>query len=231
MSTAVCVCGKEFEQESPMHTYCSPECYRNDSGRNQALQTLPEQDRAVEVDPTQYYQFIPTEELQAAFPRLVAMNAHADVLGPCRLADWENVLAHAHSEDGIVCVKGPLNNLFEPVKGGLKPTSLFLHEYAHLELPDEWHTPRFAEKNKELHQKWKVAHDKKVEAIFSVILSLIIIGVGLGLYLGTGSGYIGIGAGIALVMNLGWVFNSFQQEQIQAHEHDMRRWRDGKPSP
>lgn len=223
--TKTCICGREFVPETPIQDYCSAECYN--SGR----QHSPAPGQEPEIDYTQYYQLLPTEGLQAEFPRLVAMNAHADVLGPCRLADWENVLAHAHSEDGIVCVKGPISNLFKPVKGGIKPTSLFLHEYAHLELPDEWHTPRFAEKNKELHQKWKVAHDKKVEAIFSIILSLIIIGVGLGLYLVTGSGYIGIGAGIALVMNLGWVFNSFQQEQIQAHEHDMRRWRDGKSSP
>ena len=50
MSTAVCVCGKEFEQESPVHTHCSPECYRADSEHNQALQiggtgTAPEVDR------------------------------------------------------------------------------------------------------------------------------------------------------------------------------------------
>ena len=223
--TKTCICGREFVPETPVQDYCSAECYN--SGRQHSA--APGQEP--EIDYTQYYQFLPNEALQAMFPRLAAMNAHADVLGPCRGAEWENIQGHAHAHAGIICVKGPIDNLFEDRAGGVKPTSLFLHEYAHLELPDEWHSPRFGERLKELHKEHKVAHDKKVEAIFSIIVSLIIIGVGLGLYLGTGSGYIGIGAGIALVMNLGWVFNSFQQEQIQAHEHDMRRWRDRKSSP
>ena len=215
MSTAVCVCGKEFEQESPVHTHCSPECYSADSERNRSFQI---ETSSSEVDRTQWLLLYPDEALHAEFPRVVAIAQYAESFGPCRLANWDNVLAHAHTHDGIICVKGAASNLWD-TRG---PTSLFLHEYAHLELPDEWHTPRFAEVNKELHRKYGVMHDKKAEAIGSVALSIIIIVAGITLYVTTGWGWIGIGAGISLLMTLPWVFNSFQEEQIAAHEHDMR---------
>lgn len=175
-----------------------------------------------DLDLDQYQQYLPSEGLKELFPCLVAMNEYAEQFGYCRHANWDNVLAHAHSHYGIICVKGPLKNLMEDRKDGLAVTSLFLHEYAHLELPDEWHTPRFAERNKELHKQFGVMHDRKAQAIGAIVVSVLIIAGGIGLYVATGWGWIGFGAGFAILANLGYAFNSFREEQIAAHEHDMR---------
>ena len=149
------------------------------------------------------------------FPLLRGINIHAETFGGCRSENWTQVLAHAHNEDGIICVRGPVNGL---VEGGGNPTSLLLHEYAHLLVPSG-HTEEFWTENKRLHADYGVTHKRLVDALGSVFGSVIFVTLGLVLWLVFGWGWLGFGSMIGLLFTVPSLINSFQDEE---HETSLR---------
>ena len=205
--TRTCICGNEFVPESDAHAFCSTECYM----------AALELERIANQPDYESYRHFAFEEPPEAFPRLAGVNEHAERFGACRTVEWANVQAHAHHELGWICVRGAANpNLWD--EDG-RPTSLFLHEYAHLEVPGG-HNDEFWAANKALHSQFKVTHDRFEEAIGSILLSVLIIAVGLGLLIFTGEGFLGIGALIALVFTIPKVLNSFGAEQRETNERE-----------
>ena len=102
------VCGTEAATGFHMDPFlCSGKCYG----------------KAVES----YVKFAPSDTIREWFPFLQGINTHAEHFGDCRGEYWEEVLAHAHTEAGYICVGGPVTELFD---GRGSPTSLFLHECA-----------------------------------------------------------------------------------------------------
>lgn len=207
--TKTCICGNEFVPETDAHEFCSTACFME--ARNRPAPP-PEPDPDEE-----YFRHIAFDEPMQTFPLLSGVNQHAERYGPCRTAEWTDVLAHAHHGLRWICVRGPANpNLWD---SDGRPTSLFLHEYAHLEVPGG-HTDEFWARNKALHSQFKVTHDRFDEAIGSIILSVLIIAVGLGLFIFTGEGFIGIGALIALLFTIPKALNSFGTEQRETNERE-----------
>ena len=74
------------------------------------------------------------------------------------------MLAHAHVEEGFICVRGPIAELVD-ARG--RPTSLLLHEYAHLQVRGG-HTDDFWVVNKHLHTDFGVMHQRRQQALASM---------------------------------------------------------------
>lgn len=118
-----------------------------------------------------------TGEAAETFPLVAGLIEHAEREGPCKeYENWGRVLAHAHVAPeeayGWICVKGPLSNLFNEAG---KPTSLFLHEYAHLLNPVGGHDQEFTATNKRLHKQWRVQPQVRMDAIGEAAFELLLL--------------------------------------------------------
>lgn len=152
-----------------------------------------------------------------SFPLLAGVNEYAEAYGGCRSERWGDVLAHAHHEIGWICVRGPANpKLWDD---GGRPTSLFLHEYAHLQVAGG-HTDTFWAANRELHKQYKVTHARFTDALGQVIGGLVVAALGLGLMVVTGFGFFAFGAIIGVVMGVAALVNSFGTEQRETEERE-----------
>ncbi len=205
MTSKICTCGREFEPETPAQDFCSPECYRAAGMVEQATRNLDANQPAAVVIPSR---------IREAFPMLQVVWEHAEVAGPCRGLDWRNTLAHAHEHAGVVCVRGPAEG---GLWGGSEPTSLLLHEYAHIIEPGG-HTPMFWQTNKALHKRHGVMHAKFEQAIASVVMAVLFIAAGLGLWFWTGVGWFGFGAVFAILLAIPALIDSFGTEEADT-EH------------
>ena len=148
--------------------------------------------RIKERNAPNYEAYFPTPEMQPHFPLVKGFYANSREKGPCHSENWENVLAHAHTEEGIICVRDGMDQLF---RGNGRPISLFLHEYAHLVTIEEArelaHGKEFLKANKSLHKLWKVAHGKRWEALSTLFK-----------YTFGGAALFGIGM---LLLSIGWL--------------------------
>ena len=129
----------------------------------------------------------PNDAMRGVFPLIEGINAHAENFGGCRGENWQEVLAHAHVEAGYICVRGPVKELFDE-RG--RPTSLLLHEYAHLQVQGG-HTEDFWVTTKQLHSEFGVMHRRREQALGSIFGSVCLTGLGLSLWLVFGWGWIG----------------------------------------
>lgn len=152
------------------------------------------------------------------FPLLRAINIAADRYGPCRgEKEWKKVAAHAHVEDGVICIK---DHDIE--------CSTILHEYAHLMMPPkEYHSPQWAECNKQLHQQYGVWHDYRTGYIRALLGSVIFAGSGLAICLIHGDwlwGSVMLGAGLFGILAILHGFcNSFQLESKRLYSKEVKK--------
>ena len=165
-----------------------------------------------------YAAILPDDALDRVFPLIRSINIHANVFGGCQGEDWDQVLAHAHTEDDIICVRGPITDLFE--KDG-KPTSLLLHEYAHLRA-QAGHTDEFWAENKQLHADFGVMHKQREEALGYVVVGVLLGGLilSLGLVFGVWAWWFAIGWVVFAVFAVPVVINSFRAEQVEIAERE-----------
>ena len=103
--------------------------------------------------------------IASVFPHIKQVWENADAPNsPCR-EEWEIVTqsgavpvsAHAHSEEGVICV--PKNTLHILWDGNGNPKSVLLHEYAHILLPRLGHSDEFWNLNRELHNRFGVGYN------------------------------------------------------------------------
>ena len=191
------ICGNESATGFHMDPFlCSGRCYKE----------------ATEV----YVTVEPNDAMRGVFPLIEGINAHAENFGGCRGENWQEVLAHAHVEAGYICVRGPVKELFDE-RG--RPTSLLLHEYAHLQVQGG-HTEDFWVTTKQLHSEFGVMHRRREQALGSIFGSVCLTGLGLSLWLVFGWGWIGIGPLLGLIVTVPAAMNSFRTERIETFERE-----------
>ncbi len=185
----------------------------------ETLEAHPPSIAADSVDEREFYLPLELEEpYRSHFPLCKYTMDQADQYGNCRGEQWEQVLAHAHQDEGIICVRGSVSVLFDARGSGvLKPTSLFLHEYTHLIVPGG-HTEAFWSTNRELHKSWGVRHARFSDALGTIGGSLLLFVIGLALWHFTGWGWFGLGSIATMLYAIPAVFNSFGQEKRETWE-------------
>ena len=57
------------------------------------------------------------DAMREILPLIEGINVHAENFGGCRGENWSEVLTHAHTEEGCICVRGPLPELVDERAG------------------------------------------------------------------------------------------------------------------
>ncbi len=97
------------------------------------------------------------QAIKNAFPLINDIVEKADVLTKCRFPD---IAAHAHLEIYRVCIPGTANpSLWDDA---YRPTTVLLHEYAHLKSGTGHFAPAFWAENKALHALHGVPYDTQI---------------------------------------------------------------------
>ena len=151
------------------------------------------------------------------FPLWNGVNEYARETGPCVGENWEGVLAHAHHHEGVICV--PSHGRSALFQSNGQPTSLFLHEYAHLMVPGG-HSDAFWATCKQLHADYQVTHDRFARALFAFAIGALLLVGSIVLAVTTGVIFFAIGAVIVALGAIPVLIDSFGTEQAETLERE-----------